>query len=94
MKQKSQHQNAFGTLETAIAAIRSGAYDFITKPIEMDLLSVTLRRAIERHRLTQQIRLLESSHRREKNEIIVEDPPVLRKSEEVSLSRFSGEISG
>ncbi len=52
---------AFGTLETAIAAMRSGAYDFITKPIEMDLLSITLRRAIEHQRLTRQVRLLESS---------------------------------
>ncbi len=52
---------AFGTLETAIAAIRAGAYDFITKPIEMDMLAMTLRRAIEHRRLTQQVRLLEAS---------------------------------
>ncbi len=52
---------AFGTLETAVSAMRSGAYDFITKPIEMDMLSITLRRAIEHRRLTQQVRLLESS---------------------------------
>src|SRR4029079_13294048 len=31
---------AFGTLDTAIAAIRAGAYDFITKPIEIDSLAV------------------------------------------------------
>ena len=29
---------AFGSLETAIAAIRAGAYDFITKPFELDAL--------------------------------------------------------
>jgi two-component system response regulator HydG len=52
---------AFGTLETAIAAMRAGAYDFITKPIEMDLLAITLRRAIEHRRLTEQVRLLEAS---------------------------------
>ncbi len=52
---------AFGTLETAISAMRAGAYDFIIKPIEMDLLSITLRRAIEHRRLTEQVRLLESS---------------------------------
>ncbi|MCA9105254.1 MAG: sigma-54-dependent Fis family transcriptional regulator [Planctomycetales bacterium] len=52
---------AFGTLETAIAAMRSGAYDFITKPLEMDLLSLTLKRAIERRQLTEQVRLLEST---------------------------------
>lgn len=52
---------AFGTLETAVAAMRSGAYDFITKPIEMDILAITLGRAIEHHRLTDQVRLLESA---------------------------------
>ncbi|QDT05900.1 Transcriptional regulatory protein ZraR [Rubripirellula lacrimiformis] len=50
---------AFGTLETAVAAMRAGAYDFITKPIEMDLLSITLGRAIQHRQLTQQVRLLE-----------------------------------
>ncbi len=52
---------AFGTLETAVGAMRAGAYDFITKPIEMDLLSITLQRAIEHRQLTQQVRLLEST---------------------------------
>ncbi|MHB8902374.1 MAG: response regulator, partial [Thermoguttaceae bacterium] len=31
---------AFGTLETAVAAIRAGAYDFVTKPVEMDMLAL------------------------------------------------------
>ncbi|MCA9129602.1 MAG: sigma-54-dependent Fis family transcriptional regulator [Planctomycetales bacterium] len=52
---------AFGTLDNAVAAMRSGAYDFITKPIEMDMLTLTLRRAVEHRRLTEQVRLLESS---------------------------------
>lgn len=52
---------AFGTLETAITAMRSGAYDFITKPIEMDLLAITLRRAIEHRQLSEQVRLLKAS---------------------------------
>jgi two-component system response regulator HydG len=52
---------AFGTLDTAIAAMRSGAYDFITKPIEMDLLSITLMRAVQHRQLTQQVKLLQAS---------------------------------
>ncbi|QDT11918.1 sigma-54-dependent transcriptional regulator [Planctomycetes bacterium K23_9] len=52
---------AFGTLDTAVTAIRSGAYDFITKPIEMDLLAITLDRAIEHRQLTEQVRLLKGS---------------------------------
>ena len=30
---------AFGTLETAVAAIRAGAYDFITKPFEVEAVA-------------------------------------------------------
>jgi two-component system response regulator HydG len=37
---------AFGTLETAIAAIRAGAYDFVTKPFELDHLAQVVDRAI------------------------------------------------
>ncbi|MGA7122656.1 MAG: response regulator, partial [Polyangiaceae bacterium] len=31
---------AFGSLDSAIAAIRAGAYDFINKPVEMDVLGI------------------------------------------------------
>ena len=49
---------AFGSLETAVAAMVAGAYDFVTKPIEMELLALILRRAVERRQLQQQIRSL------------------------------------
>ena len=49
---------AFGSLETAIRAIRAGTYDFITKPIEMEILSLTLDRAVSHRRLKGQIQLL------------------------------------
>ncbi len=37
---------AFGTLDTAVAAIRAGAYDFVTKPLDTDELVLILERAI------------------------------------------------
>ncbi len=33
---------AFGSLESAVAAMRVGAYDFVTKPIELDILALAL----------------------------------------------------
>jgi two-component system, NtrC family, response regulator AtoC len=36
-----------GGLETAIAAIRAGAYDFITKPVKIDALAIAVSRAVE-----------------------------------------------
>ena len=55
---------AFGSLETAIAAMRAGAYDFVTKPIEMELLAMILSRAIERRRLQQQVHQLSETLRK------------------------------
>jgi two-component system response regulator HydG len=49
---------AFGSLETAVSAMRAGAYDFITKPVELDVLGLTMQRAVERRQLGLQVKLL------------------------------------
>jgi two-component system response regulator HydG len=49
---------AFGSMDTAVAAIRVGAYDFITKPIEMDMLALTLQRAVGHRQLQEKVNLL------------------------------------
>ena len=42
---------AHGTVETAVEAMRMGAFDFITKPLDLDLIRQQVRRAREHHRL-------------------------------------------
>ena len=49
---------AFGSLETAVAAIRAGAYDFITKPLEVDALVLALERALQHKRLREEVKRL------------------------------------
>jgi two-component system response regulator HydG len=49
---------AFGSMETAVSAMRAGAYDFITKPVELDVLGLTVQRAVERRELGLQVKLL------------------------------------
>jgi two-component system response regulator AtoC len=49
---------AFGTLENAIAAIRVGAYDFITKPFEVEMLRLTLARAAQHRALREEVKRL------------------------------------
>ena len=49
---------AFGSMETAISAIRAGAYDFITKPFEVDTLDIALARAIQHRVLKDEVRRL------------------------------------
>ncbi|HPO08925.1 MAG TPA: response regulator [bacterium] len=49
---------AFGTVETAVQAIKSGAYEYITKPFENDKILVMASNAIERRRLIDRTRRL------------------------------------
>lgn len=49
---------AFGSMETAVSAIRAGAYDFISKPIQTQELMLTLARAVEHRKLKEENRQL------------------------------------
>ncbi|WNG30372.1 sigma-54-dependent Fis family transcriptional regulator [Cystobacter fuscus] len=49
---------AFGSLETAVAAIRAGAYDFVTKPVDLDALALVLERAVQHRALREEVRRL------------------------------------
>ncbi len=47
-------------LETAVRAMRAGAYDFLTKPIDVDMLAIAMERALEHRSLRQEVRRLQS----------------------------------
>ncbi|MEE8576646.1 MAG: sigma-54 dependent transcriptional regulator, partial [candidate division Zixibacteria bacterium] len=49
---------AFGTIEDAVAAMKLGAFDFVTKPFDMGHLSVLVNRALENRRLIAENTLL------------------------------------
>jgi two-component system response regulator HydG len=49
---------AFGSLDSAISAIRAGAYDFINKPVELDVLAIAAERAAAHRRLREEVRRL------------------------------------
>ena len=49
---------AFGTVETAVEAMRRGAFDFITKPLDLNVIRHQLRKASEHQRLAAENRLL------------------------------------
>ena len=50
---------AFGSMDAAIGAIRVGAYDFVNKPLAFDSLALTVERAVQHHRLKQEVRRLQ-----------------------------------
>ena len=71
---------AFGSLETAIAAIRAGAYDFVTKPVKMDMLALTLDRAVKHRGLQEKVKVLSEVVERSRRfeELLGESPPMQR----------------
>ncbi len=50
-----------GDLDRAIEAIRAGAYDFLTKPVKVDVLVVAVRRALEHLAIKREVKRLRSS---------------------------------
>jgi DNA-binding NtrC family response regulator len=56
---------AYGTIERAVQAMKQGAFDFITKPFELDHVAVVVEKALERERLKRSFELFttESSER-------------------------------
>jgi DNA-binding NtrC family response regulator len=52
---------AFGTVETAVDAMKAGAYDYITKPVNPEELILTMERALAHQRLLEEVRTLRSS---------------------------------
>jgi DNA-binding NtrC family response regulator len=49
---------AFGSVETAVAALRQGAFDYVTKPFTPDELAVAVERAIEHARIVRENQVL------------------------------------
>ncbi len=49
---------AFGTIETAVEAMRQGAHDFVAKPVDLNMLRLQVRNAFEHYRLVEENRRL------------------------------------
>jgi two-component system NtrC family response regulator len=52
---------AFGTVETAVQAMKMGAYDYVTKPLDFEELVLVVHRALERQNLLEEVRNLRSA---------------------------------
>jgi len=46
---------AFGDVETAVTAMKNGAYDFVSKPINLDQLLMVIRKGLESERLNREV---------------------------------------
>jgi UDP-3-O-acyl N-acetylglucosamine deacetylase len=71
------------TISTAMTAVKSGAFDFIEKPLSLDVLLMTIRRALERQNELVTVRRSE--------EIVIEEIPL---QEKMILKEMTGEVIG
>ncbi len=71
---------AYGTVETAVQAMKEGAYDFITKPFKRMQVLKTVERALEKQRLIHENRRLKKQLQEQQGtgEIIGKSPRLLR----------------
>ena len=53
--------SAYGTEDSALAAMREGAYDYLHKPFRPDEVTMTIRKAEEREKLRQEVEALRST---------------------------------
>ena len=66
-----------GTIETAVEAIKKGAFDFIPKPPDLNRLLITLRNALDKKNLTNENKVLKKAVKVQ-NKMIGESAPMLQ----------------
>ncbi len=79
----------FGTVKSAVEAMRKGAYDYIAKPVDNDELKIVLTRALELRRLAQDNRVLRAGL----GERFGLDRIVSRSPRMAELKRLAGQIA-
>lgn len=67
---------AAGTIPDAVEAMRHGAYDFLTKPLEKDHLLIVIQKALERDSLKRQVAALKSDVQNRYATIVGDSPKI------------------
>lgn len=67
---------AYGTSNIAIEAIQRGAYDYVTKPFELDDLLITVKRTLDHRNLARRVRAVDETIRDPLDSIIGNTPPM------------------
>lgn len=77
---------AYSSVETAVEALKQGAHDYLTKPLDFDKLRLTIDRAMEHTRLKEENRLLRETlgQQFDSRNIIGKSPAMLKLLETVS----------
>ncbi len=76
---------AFGSLDTAVEAIRAGAYDYLTKPLSLEALALAVERAASLRTLRRELAELRQQTRRPRSRLDGTSRAVGRLRESISL---------
>jgi DNA-binding NtrC family response regulator len=76
---------AYGNIESAVVAIKKGAYDFISKPFEHSEIIFKIGKALERSRLISENRRLQAAQDKEAMPLIGQSPAMEKVFEKISL---------
>ncbi len=70
---------AHGSIDSAVAAVKKGAYDYLQKPFSFDELKLFAQKVLEHHELAREVRLLRAqvSRQQEEREIITRNRAML-----------------
>ena len=77
---------AFSSVEAAVDALKKGAYDYLTKPLDFDKLKLIIGRAMEHNQLKAENRMLKQTLGRhfDRRSIIAQSPAMIRLLETVA----------
>jgi DNA-binding NtrC family response regulator len=71
---------AFGTVDSAVQAMKLGAFDYLTKPVNLDELAAVVNRALETTRLRREVRRLRSEQREKHGSVeMIGSSPAMRR---------------
>jgi len=83
-----------GSMEAAIGAMRVGAYDFLTKPVDSKLLGISVARAVQHHRLQTEVQRLQQALKElPKSAELVGDSPAMERVRDLILRVGASEAS-
>ncbi len=74
---------AYGSIESAVQTMKAGAYDYISKPLDLDELDVIIKKGLETVRLKKEVSLLRKERlERFSGEYVAAESPSMREVEE------------
>ena len=88
---------AFASVDNAVEAMKTGANDYLTKPLNFDIVDMTIGRCLERVSLTRELTTLRESNSSEVTQIIGNSGPIqymLKLIAQVANSRATVLVSG